>query len=153
MSKITSQRYSIAVYLILFLLAVIVSLLAFYVVKDSPSVQSLMVNISTELGGAALIFFILIYFALDGIDTNKVEELLGEIRSDTELIKKSTDVQNTIEVQKQLHSLQSSVGHLTQEFGKLGDRIAFEFSKQQIDLVQSLQAQFRSHIDDSREIL
>lgn len=153
MSKVTSKHYNIAVYLILLLLAIIAAFIGLFLFKDNQSLQSLLLNISTEFGGAALIFFILIYFALDGIDTDSIEENLKKIKSDTELIKKSTDVQNTIKLQKQLNSLQSSVGHLTSEFGKLSDRVATEFSGQQKDLMQSLQAQFRQHIDDSREIL
>ena len=80
MSKVTSKHYNIAVYLILLLLAIIAAFIGLFLFKDNQSLQSLLLNISTEFGGAAIIFFILIYFALDGIDTDSIEENLKKIK-------------------------------------------------------------------------
>lgn len=52
------QRYALAVYLLLAAISIILSLIALNYYQNSNSIQSLLLNISTELAGTVILFFI-----------------------------------------------------------------------------------------------
>jgi len=57
-----SRKYKIAVYMILTLLAIVLAILGFWKFEAEQPVLTLLLNMSTELAGAALIFLIVEWF-------------------------------------------------------------------------------------------
>ena len=77
MSRIKKQRYVLAVYLFLAALAIIFALIGINYYGETSPIRGLLLNLSTELAGVVLIFFIVNQLFL----LSREDDLLAEIRS------------------------------------------------------------------------
>jgi hypothetical protein len=107
----SKQRYELAVYLLLVMLSVILALVAFFVFhQGSDGLQALLLNMSTELAGAVLIFFIVKrVFLLDREDElfKEIQYLKKQIKARFNPIIKEDDIGLEFFLKQQVETAQS----------------------------------------------
>jgi len=81
MNKIKLQRYETAIYITLFLLAIVLGLVGNFIIADS-TVKAVIINLSSELLAVGILFFILkrLFLLGDDIPPNRIEEYMSMTR-------------------------------------------------------------------------
>jgi Skp family chaperone for outer membrane proteins len=134
MNKSKIQRYELAVYLLIGLLALVLFLVGTFVIT-SGTLNGIILNLSSELLGVALIFFIVNrIFLLDGDDNSNQERILNRL---------STEIGN---IRKSLTNINKDITELTK-------KITTEIDKRQKQLLRAVENKFATETFKSHENL